>query len=227
MTDVRAIAELGHRHGALVLVDAGVAVPYVPLELAELGADLVAVAGPSFGGPTVAAAVARPGLLEEIPGGREGLPVPERFEVPPLAIESLDGFTAAVDHLAALDEHATGTRRERLVASMSAAGAYTRGLYDHLDAALRELPGVTVLGAADRSLPVAAFTVAGHTPDQVGAYLARHGVSVWTGPSGMSGLLRAFGADELGGAAFVGLMPHTAAAEVNQLVEAMGSLVRP
>ena len=38
--DVRAIADLAHRHGALVLVDAGAAAPHVPIDLAALGADL-------------------------------------------------------------------------------------------------------------------------------------------------------------------------------------------
>lgn len=222
--DVRAIADLAHRHGALVVVDAGVAPTYLPLDLEALGADLLAVAAPSFGGPTVAALVARPGLLEEIEGGHSGLPAPLNLEVPPLPIELLDGFTAAVDHLADLDERGTGTRRERLVASVTASGAYTAELYRRLDDGLRALPGVTVLGAPHRSLPVAAFTVAGRPPDQVGAFLHRHDISAWTGPSGMTELLRAFGADELGGAVFVGLMPHTAAGEVDQLLDALRTI---
>lgn len=224
--DVRAITELAHRHGALVVVDAGVAPAYLPLDIAELGADLLAVAGPAFGGPTVAAIVARPGLLEELAGGADddATPIPQRYEVPPLPVELMDGFTAAVDHLADLDEHASGTRRERLVASVTASGVYTGELYKYLDDGLRALPAVTVLGGADRPLPVAAFTVAGRRPDDVGAYLQRRNVSVWTGPSGMSELLRAFGADELGGAVFVGLMPHTAMAELDQLLDALGKL---
>lgn len=219
--DVRAIADLAHRHGALVVVDAGVAPAYLPLDIDALGADLLAVGAPTFGGPTMAALVVRPGLLGEVPGGRENLPAPQRFEVPPLPIELLDGFTAAVDHLADLAESATGTRRERLVASVTAARRHTGELYRRLDEGLRALPDITVLGAANRPLPVTAFTVAGRTPDEVGTFLHRHDISAWTGPSGMSELLRAFGADELGGAVFVGLMPHTAATEVDQLLDAL------
>jgi cysteine desulfurase family protein (TIGR01976 family) len=222
--DVRAIADLAHRHDALVVVDAGVAPAYLPLDIEELGADLLAVAGPAFGGPTVAAIVARPGLLDELNDAVEGPPGAQRFEVPPLPIELLDGFTAAVDHLADLDENAVGTRRERLVTSVGAAGDHTRSLYRRLDRGLRALPGITVLGAPDRPLPVAAFTVAGRSPDDVGAFLHRRNISVWSGPSGMSELLRAFGADELGGAVFVGLMPHTAASEIRQLLDALRAL---
>lgn len=226
--DVRAIADFAHAHGALVVVDAGVAPVYVPLDLAELGADLLAVSGPTFGGPTVAAMIARPGLLDEVSGGRFGpdVAVSQRFEVSPLPVELLDGFTAAVDHLADLDEYAKGPRRERLVTSVTAAARYARHLYDRLDAGLRALPKVTVLGAADRQLPVAAFTVAGRTPDEVGTHLQRRNISVWTGPSGMSELLRVFGADELGGAVFVGVMPHTTAGEIDQFLTALTPLAR-
>jgi cysteine desulfurase family protein (TIGR01976 family) len=221
--DVRTIADLAHRHGALVIVDAGAALPHLPLDLATLGADLIAVSATTFGGPTVAAIAARPGLLLEIEGDVR-LPVPQRFEIGPLPIELLDGFTAAVDHLAGLDEGATGTRRQRLFASLTAAGNYERLLYERLDNGLRYVPGVTVLGTATARLPVVAFTVARHSPDQVGDLLQRRGVSVWTGPSGMGQLMSALGVDETGGAVYAGLMPHTTAGEVEQLLDALSSL---
>jgi cysteine desulfurase family protein (TIGR01976 family) len=220
---VRQIADLAHRHGALVVVDAGSALPYLPLDLAALGADLIAVAAARFGGPNVAAVAARPGLLLEM-YGEPHLPVPQRFEYGPLPIELLDGLTAAVDHLAGLDDRATGSRRARLVASLTAAGDHGRALFERLDDRLRELPGVTVLGSATDRLPVVAFTVARHRPAQVGEYLQRRGVSVWTGPSGMTQLMTALGVDEMGGAAYVGLMPHTAPGEIDELLDALATL---
>ncbi|MEP7022085.1 MAG: aminotransferase class V-fold PLP-dependent enzyme [Pseudonocardiales bacterium] len=221
--NVRAIADLAHRHGALVVVDAGGALPHLPLDIAALGADLIAVSAATFGGPTVAAVAARPGLLLELESDVD-LPVPQRFELGPLPIELLDGLTAAVDHLAGLDERATGTRRERLNTSLSAAGNYERAVCEHLDAGLRTLPGVTVLGTAADRLPFAAFTVVRHTPHQVGDFLQRRGVSVWTGPSGMTQLMRALGVDEMGGASYLGLMPHTTFGEVDRFVASLAEL---
>jgi cysteine desulfurase family protein (TIGR01976 family) len=220
--EVRAVADLAHEHGAVVVVDAGVAPVYLPLDITELGADLLTVPAPAFGGPTVGAIVARPGLLDEL--GElldDDRPSPQRFESSPLPVELLDGFTAAVDHLADLDENAVGSRRERLETSVTGSAQYTGSLYSRLDSALRAMPGVSVLGAPDRPLPVASFTVAGHRPDEVGAFLQRRNVSVWTGRSGVQEVLRAFGADEFGGAVFVGIMPHTTAAEIEQFVEAL------
>ncbi|GAB2473526.1 cysteine desulfurase-like protein [Jatrophihabitans fulvus] len=220
--EVRAIADRAHDHGALVVVDAGVAPVYVPLDLTEFGADLLAISPAVFGGPTAGAVVTRPGLVDEL---RASDDIPsDRIETQPLPVELLDGFAAAVDHLADLDEHATGTRRERLEASVAASAGWTGELYERLHTELAELPGVTVLGSADRVLPVAAFTVAGYRPDEVGTHLQRHDVSVWTGASGVDEVLRAFGADELGGAAFLGLMPHTSGAEVQQFLDAMRAL---
>jgi cysteine desulfurase family protein (TIGR01976 family) len=222
--DIRAIADLAHRHGALVVVDAGVAVPHLPLDVDELGADLLSFSAATFGGPTVAAIAARPGLLREIDGDVHG-PVPQRFELGPLPIELLDGLTAAIDHLADFADSGWGTRRERIVFGVSRAGEHTRSLYERLDAGLRAARGVTVLGSSDDRLPVAAFTVAGFSPDHVGDFLQRSGVSVWTGPSGMTELLSAYGADELGGAICVGLMPYSAPHEVEHMLNALDELV--
>ena len=225
--DVAAIADLAHGVGALVVVDAGIAPAHLSLDLAGLGADLVAVAAPSFGGPTVAALVARPGLFGEMQGGPDDVVAPDSFEIPPLPIELLDGFTAAVDHLAALDETATGSRRERLEVSVPAAGRYTRELYERLDSGLRDVAGVTVLGAAERAIPAVAFTVENCPPAEVGAFLHRRDVSVWTGPAGMGELLTAFGLDEVGGAVFAGVMPYTSPGEIAQLLDALRELTRP
>jgi selenocysteine lyase/cysteine desulfurase len=87
-----------------------------------------------------------------------------------------------------------------------------------------DLPHVTVFGGTDDRLPVLAFTVARRSPAQVGEFLARHGISVWTGPSGLTQLMTAFGADELGGATFAGFMPHTTVTEVDQLLTALRAL---
>jgi cysteine desulfurase family protein (TIGR01976 family) len=230
--DVRRIAELAHRAGALVVADAGFAVAHLPLDLEALGADLLSVSMSTFGGPTVGALVARPGLLQEISDDSEETD-PHRFEVGSLPIELIDGVTAAVDHLASLDEWASGTRRDRVITSIRAVGAQQSMLFEALEPRLRAIPGVTVLGGpvdeldepALERVPVAAFTVAGMEPAKVGHFLQAHGVSVWTGPSGMSELMRVLGVDELGGAVHLGVMPHTTAGELDQLVRALRELV--
>jgi hypothetical protein len=43
-------------------------------------------------------------------------------------------------------------------------------------------------------------------------------------PSGVTELMAAFGADDLGGAAFAGFMPHTTFTEVDRLIAALAHL---
>ena len=217
---VEAISAVAHAYGALVVVDGGAAIPHLSLDLDEIGADLLSFNAATFGGPTVAAVVTRPGLLDELQTISHG-PGPERFEFGPLPIELLDGLTAAVDHLADLSQQATGSRRERLVTSLTEVGDYEHYLYEYLDEGLRSLRGVTVLGTATDRLPMAAITVSHQTPAQVGEHLQRSGISAWTGPSGLSELITAFGADEIGGATYVGVMPHTTRSELDILLNAL------
>ena len=170
--DVRAIADRAHDVGALVVVNPGAAPPHMPIDMAALGADVVSVSMPAFGGPTLAALVTRPGLLTELAG--DTAPVrPERFELYPLPVELMDGVTAAVDHLANLDDAATGTRRQRLLRPPSRPpAAHEQQLYAQLLSQLLRLRGVTVIGSPEHRVPVAAFTVRGHSTRQVADHLA-------------------------------------------------------
>jgi cysteine desulfurase family protein (TIGR01976 family) len=218
--NVRRIADLAHRVGALVAVDAGAALPHMPLDMTALGADLLAVAVEGFGGPTLGAMVAREGLLYELDEhSRE--PVPQRYEVGALPVELLDGVVAAVDHLAGLDEWASGSRRQRLVASLRAAGDYERQLFAVLERRLRATQGVTVLGLPSQRVPLVSFAVDGRKAAEVGDYLKSRGISVWTGTTGMTHFMSTLGADELGGTVHAGLMPHTTWAETEQLAVAL------
>jgi cysteine desulfurase family protein (TIGR01976 family) len=226
--DVRAITELAHAHRALVVLDCGAAVPHMPIDIHDLGVDAITVSAGSFGGPTVSALITRHRLLAELTYGTAR--VSSSPEIGPLQVELLSGAAAAVDHLAGLDQDARGTRRERLVTSIRAAGLHTSSLFDYLEQGLRHQPHVTVLGSLQQRLPVLAFTVARYTAEQAADALARSGVAVWTGTTQVDALLEAFGADEQGGACFVGLMPHTTTAEIDLLLDglfAMRSMPRP
>jgi len=122
--DVRAIADRARQVGALMHVDGVHATPHMPIDIAALGADLFTTSAYKWGGPHVSATVASPTLLDRlqpdklIPAPND---VPDRFETGTLAFELMAGVVAAVDHLASLDDAATGSRRERVLTSMTAA----------------------------------------------------------------------------------------------------------
>ncbi len=82
--------------------------------------------------------------------------VPERFELGTLPYELLAGTTAAIDFLAGLAPgNAAGSRRARLVASMTALEKHEAVLLDRLEEGLAAIPGrdpptATRRGAAPR-----------------------------------------------------------------------------
>lgn len=222
--DVRAIADRAHAVGALVHVDGVHATAHMPVDIAEMGADLFTTSAYKFGGPHVSATVAAPALLDRFhpdklmpsPSG-----VPDRFEVGALSLELLAGLVAAVDHLAALDDAATGTRRERLLASMSAVESYESRVFAELVAGLRMLPHIHALGQPRRRTPTLSFTVNGWKPRAVTEELARRGICAWDGDYYAYELFEALGVAELDGAVRVGLVHYNSVHEVVRLLDAL------
>ncbi|MBJ8339995.1 cysteine desulfurase-like protein [Antrihabitans sp. YC3-6] len=225
--DVRVAADRVHEVGGLLVVDAIGAAPYAHIDIDELGADIIAVSGTSWGGPQVGALAFRdPAFLDRIPAMSlnpyaKGA---ERLEVGGHQYSMLAGLTTSIDYLAGLDEAATGTRRERLETSISSLQAYQDDLFEHLMATLGDLPKVTVIGRASTRIPTVSFTVAGTQSEKVAAKLADHRIGTLSGSHGGSRLLDALGVNDEGGAVTVGLAPYTTKYEIDQLGRALSSL---
>ena len=110
------------------------------VDVAALGADFLACSPYKFLGPHCGVLAAGPATLEPlrpdklVPASDD---VPERFELGTLPYELLAGTTAAVDFLADLasDDLPPGaSRRERLVASMTALAAHEDRLRERVEA---------------------------------------------------------------------------------------------
>jgi len=225
--DVAAIAARAHAVGALVYVDGVHAAPHGLLDRRGLGADFLALSAHKWCGPHVGAVVADPGLLEQLRPDKL-LPshdrVPDRFETGTPPFELLAGVPAAVDHLAALCADATGSRRDRLRASMAAVARYERDLFEWLDDALRAMRHVQVLGFPEAPTPTISFTVSGMTPRQVTAELARRGICAWDGDYYARELFDALGVNEQGGAVRLGLLHYNTAEEVGYVIDSVAAL---
>jgi cysteine desulfurase family protein (TIGR01976 family) len=225
--DVAAITARAHAAGALAYVDGVHATPHVPVDVAELGADFYATSSYKWSGPHLGTVVAEPALLESLrPEKLASSPdeVPDRFErgTPPFA--DLAGLTAAVDHLAGLDPDATGSRRERVIASMTAVSAYEQAEGNRMTAELDAMPHVTVLSRAARRTATAYFTVAGCTPPEVAAHCARARINVWNGHCYAWEVTGALGIRDAGSAVRAGLVHYNDRSDVDRLLEAVSSL---
>ncbi|HEX5121323.1 MAG TPA: cysteine desulfurase-like protein [Pseudonocardiaceae bacterium] len=224
--DLHRIAETAAQAGSLVIVDASSAAPFLPVDMATLGADVVVLSASAWGGPPVGALVFRdPALLDRLPSlslepGAKG---PERLELGPHPHPLLAGLVASVDYLAELDDTAAGPRRERLLASMGSMKAYQAGLLSRLISELRSLHHVMVIGDAMRRVPIFAFAVADVRAEDAVAHLAKRGICAFA-DNGHNGVFAALGVGEVGGAVRVGLAHYTNSVEADQLVRSVAEL---
>ncbi|MCG8914839.1 cysteine desulfurase-like protein [Actinokineospora sp. PR83] len=224
--DLRKIAAAGREHGAFVVVDASSSAPFVPIDVHDIGADVVAVSASAWGGPAVAAlAFADPAVLDRLPATNLDPRAhgPERLELGQHAYPLLAGLVASVDYLAMLDDAAVGSRRVRLHTSLSSAKSYQAGLLSRLIGELRGQRHVMVLGDAMRRIPALAFTVADRKATDAVLRLAELGICAFADDV-PSGVFATLGVSEVGGAVRVGLAHYTNAVEVDQLVAAIATL---
>jgi len=181
---VAEITRLAHEAGALVLVDGAQSVPHHPVDVAALDVDFLAFSGHKMLGPLgLGVLYGKHARLDALPPFLTGgsmievvrmekttfLPPPARFEpgVPPVA--QVAGLSAAVDYLTAL--------------GMDNVAAHEESLTAHALDALREIPGLRILGpdtTKERGGTVA-FEVAGVHPHDMGQVLDELGVAVRTG----------------------------------------------
>jgi cysteine desulfurase/selenocysteine lyase len=181
---VRELTEMAHATGALVLIDGAQAVPHLPVDVQEIGADFYAFSGHKMLGPTGSGALwARRELLEAMPpymaGGdmirevhlrrSEWNEIPWKFEAGTPDIAAEIGLGAAAEYLMRL--------------GMANAAAHEHELAVHaLETLRREVPGIELYGPpADQRGGVVAFNLPGIHPHDVAQILDRSGICVRAG----------------------------------------------
>ncbi|MET8848983.1 cysteine desulfurase-like protein [Amycolatopsis sp. NPDC004625] len=226
--DIPAIAAEVHAAGALLYVDGVHLTPHASVAIGDLGADFYVCSPYKFLGPHLGVLAAAPALLETLHPDKL-LPstdvVPERFELGTLPYELLAGTTAAIGFLAGLVP-GTGSRRERLVASMAGLEAHEEVLLARLDGGLASLPGVTRYGAPERRrTPTVLFSVEGVASQAVYEHLGALGVNAPAGSFYAIECSRHLGLGDTG-AVRAGIAPYTTEEDVDRLLAGVASLPR-
>lgn len=226
------IARRAHAVGAWVYVDAVHAAPHLPLDARAVDADFVACSVYKFFGPHVGAVYGRRSIMESLPAYKVR-PAGHRFETGTQNFEGQAGTLAAIDYLAGLGTEFGGaaegaSRRERIVAGMTAIRAYELDLYRHLAARLAAIDGVAIVGLTadedmDRRTPTAAITIRGISPRAAAEELGRRGIAVWDGDFYATGLIERLGlAPE--GVVRIGLTHYNTREEVDRLADELTSI---
>jgi cysteine desulfurase family protein (TIGR01976 family) len=208
--DVAAICRRARDAGARTYIDAVAAAPHRRIDRRSWGADAVVCSAYKWYGPHVGVLSADPSLLAGLhPDKLIPSPdtVPERWELGTLPFEQLAGVRAAA--------------RFMLDRVIPLGWVEEQALGDKLDAGLRAIDGVAVLGerrAGDA--PTRWFTVAGDEPENVARRLAEQRIAVWAGTNYAWEIAHWLGLGD-GGAVRAGLVHYNDATDVDRFLDAL------
>ena len=194
---------LAHRKGVPVLVDGAQAMPHVEVDVQALDCDFFAFSGHKMYGPTgIGALFGKSGLLQKMPpyqGGGEMIrsvtfektdyaEPPARFEAGTPNIAGAVALGAAIDYLVAQ--------------GIDSVAQHERELLAHATEALQRMPGVRVIGTADKKASVLSFVIEGVHAHDVGTILDRDGVAVRAGHHCAQPVMKHFGVPATARASF-------------------------
>ena len=200
LVDAARICELAHEAGALAWIDAVHYAPHGPIDVAEIGADVLLCSPYKFYGPHLGLAFARRELLDRWRPYKVR-PAPG-YETGTAQHELLAGFVAAVEYIESVG-------LEAMVGHESALG-------ERFLAGLPE--GVALYGrqTMDGRVPTFAVTLDGLTPTEVAAHLGEHGIFVWDGDYYALEVMKRLGLPD--GAVRIGIVHYNTADEVDRLL---------
>lgn len=229
VSDVARVAEMAHRVGALVFVDAVHYAPHRLVDVRALGCDFLACSAYKFFGPHVGLLWGKPEHMEalvpyKVPPCADTLP--ERWETGTMNHEGMAGVAAAIDWIASLAPGPTASRRDSLRAAMERIAEHETRVFELLLDGLEAIPGVHVFGpprGAPRT-PTAGFTVQGVNADEVARRLGGEGVCVWSGNFYATGVTEGLGIVQGGGLVRAGVAPYCTEDDVRRLVEGVARI---
>lgn len=181
---IRQLADIAHRHGAVMVVDGAQSTPHIPVDVQALDVDFLAFSGHKVYGPMgIGVLYGKRALLEEMPpfltGGemiesvtREGAVfagLPHKFEAGTVNAAGAAGLRAAIEYVESVGFDAMH-RQELALTQRTLAG-------------MADMPHIHVLGSdrAEEHNGIITFTVEGVHPHDVSEILACDGVDVRAG----------------------------------------------
>ena len=225
--DIYAIGRAVKDAGALFLVDGVHLTPHAVIDFKAMPADFYGFSSYKILGPHCSSFVADPALLETINNDKllpSTMTVPERFEFGTLPYELMAGVSASIDYVAALDSSATGSRRERIVKSITLLEEYEQDLFKYMQDQLALLPTITLYGKAKDRTPTAYFNFAGVDGGDVYKFMATKKVNLPAHNFYAVEVSRALGLGDTG-AIRAGIAPYTTRDDVDRLIAGLSEFL--
>jgi cysteine desulfurase/selenocysteine lyase len=227
LATINPVAEIAARAraaGAVSLIDGAQAVPHMPVDVSQIGADFYAWTGHKALGPTgIGVLHGRRELLERMEPFMTGgdmissvdfqsatwNELPYKFEAGTPPIAEAVGLGAAVDYLSAI-----GMERVR---------AHEQALSAYMLERLEEVPGLHVTGPSGADAPerrggLASFTIDGLHPHDIAELANRSGVCIRAGHHCAQPLMRCLG---VGATARASVGVYSEPSDIDALIDAL------
>jgi cysteine desulfurase/selenocysteine lyase len=220
ITPVREMIAIAHEHGVPVLVDGAQAAPHLKVDVQDLDCDFYAFSGHKLCGPTgIGVLYGKAALLEKMQpfkGGGDMIltvtfdkttyaPIPAKFEAGTPPIGEAITLGAAIDYITAI--------------GIDRIAAHETDLLDYATDQLNRMPGVRLIGTAEKKAAVLSFALDGVHPHDVGSLLNDDGVAIRTGHHCAQPVMQRFKVPATSRASFAF---YNTMAEVDALVASIG-----
>lgn len=224
ITPIKEIVTIAHQYGAKVLVDAAQAVPHFKVDVNVLDCDFLVFSGHKLFGPTgIGILYGKKDTLNKMSpfqGGGNMIDnvtfekttyqlTPHRFEAGTGDIAGAVGLGAAVDYL-----HHIG---------MDNISKYEHSLFSYTSDALRNVPGLSIIGTASEKAGVISFTLNSIATESIGQVLDKEGIAVRTGHHCSLPILRRFGIEST---ARISLAFYNTYREIDVLIDTLWKLTK-
>ena len=211
IVDARRVCHLAHDFGALAWIDAVHYAAHEPIDVSQVGADVLICSPYKFCGPHLGLAYGRAEVIERWRPYKARpaptSPLGRRFETGTLPYELLAGFNAAIGYLDS-------------VGGFPAIVPYERSLGQRFLDGISDAVTVYGLPGMDGRVPTFLINVDGVPAEEVAASLADAQIGVWAHDSWYSlGLYQRLG--YTGKAVRIGFIHYNTADEVDRLLEAL------
>jgi len=179
---VKHMIDFAHGRGVPVLVDGAQAAPHLPVDVQSLDCDFYAFSGHKLCGPTgIGILYGKAAILERMQpfkGGGDMIlsvtfekttynTIPHKFEAGTPPIAAAIGLGAAVDYLSTV--------------GMDRIAAHEIDLLNYATEQVNAMPGLRIIGTAEKKAAVLSFAIAGVHPHDVGTLLNQDGIAIRTG----------------------------------------------
>ena len=191
---VKEIVEMAHHRGVPVLIDGSQAVYHMPVDVQDLGCDFYVCTGHKLYGPTgIGVLYGRESLLDAMPpyqGGGDMIravtfakttyaDLPQKFEAGTPHIAGVLGLETAIAYI-------NNIGFDRIT-------KHERDLLEYGTEALSSVPGLRLIGTADRKASILSFVLEGVHAHDIGTIVDTEGVAIRTGHHCTQPVMERFG----------------------------------